>query len=66
MKRGRIYRYTTDEGYWQMEPEFAYDGTDYAEACRILARMAYTLGWPAGEYHADIGDGMVPVVEVQP
>lgn len=60
-----IYRYTTQRGYEAIGPVLIgyYQGDSCELATQRLAGMADLGAWPAGEYHADLGNGVVAVVD---
>ena len=59
-----IYRYTSERGYEAIGPVLAADDTFTCErATRRLEQLAERGDWPAGEYHADLGNGVVAVID---
>ena len=61
-----IYRYTTTaRGYEAIRPVLIgyYQGDSCALATQRLAGMAELGGWCPGEYHADLGNGVVAVID---
>jgi hypothetical protein len=59
-----IYRYTSELGYKAIGPVLLADSTYTAEsATRRLEQLAERGDWPDGEYHADLGNGVVAVIE---
>jgi len=60
-----IYRYTHTNGYEAIGPVLiSVEGDTLERTTLRLAGMAEIGGWPEGEYHADLGHSIVPVVMI--